>query len=134
MLLLSWIALGGGRGVVILDLLDCTEVHSVPSPMHSSAKEDASAIATRAKAAGDQGLALFSYCTWDGFERLGANIFTASKMLSSARSSSDDPTLASNHGHTITGLTTNRTALEFASGNSNTWHWYFTIFVPFITV
>ncbi|KAI6041190.1 hypothetical protein EDC04DRAFT_2601932 [Pisolithus marmoratus] len=119
--------------------------------MHLSAKEDASAIATRAKVAGDQGLALFSYCTRDGFERLGANIFTvcigcqlgqeceacswfglcligrtilddvASKMLSSARSSLDDPTLASNHGHTITGLTTNRTALEFASGNSNTW-------------
>ena len=47
MLLLSWIAPGGGRGVVMLDLLDATEVHLVPSPMHSSARKDVGTIATK---------------------------------------------------------------------------------------
>jgi hypothetical protein len=32
MLLLSWIAQGGGRGIVTLDLLNRTEVRSVSSP------------------------------------------------------------------------------------------------------
>ena len=32
MLLLSWLAPGGGRGIVALDLLNCTSVQSTPSP------------------------------------------------------------------------------------------------------
>ncbi|KAF8545921.1 hypothetical protein OG21DRAFT_1528170, partial [Imleria badia] len=51
MLLLSWIAPAGGRGSVTLDLLNCTEVHSVPSPSHPSAKEDVGTIAARAQIA-----------------------------------------------------------------------------------
>ena len=35
--LLSWIVQGDGRGVVTLDLLNCTEVCSVASPTHPSA-------------------------------------------------------------------------------------------------
>ncbi|KAF8121683.1 hypothetical protein EV363DRAFT_1560376 [Boletus edulis] len=51
MLLLSWIAPAGGRGGVMLDLLNCTEVRSVPSPSHPSAKEDVGTIAARAQIA-----------------------------------------------------------------------------------
>src|ERR1700722_19534052 len=45
MIVLSWIAPGGGRGVVTLDLLNCNEVRSVPSPGHPSAREDVGTIA-----------------------------------------------------------------------------------------
>ncbi|KAF8122008.1 hypothetical protein EV363DRAFT_1301434 [Boletus edulis] len=51
MLLLSWIAPAGGRGIVTLDLLNCTEVRSVPSLSHPSAKEDVGTIAARAQIA-----------------------------------------------------------------------------------
>ena len=47
MLLLSWIAPGGGRGLVTLDLLNCTEVRSVLSPTHPTAKDDIGTIATQ---------------------------------------------------------------------------------------
>jgi hypothetical protein len=47
MLVLSWIAPAGGRGVVTLDLLNCTEVRSVPSPTHPSAADDVGTIAAR---------------------------------------------------------------------------------------
>ena len=40
MLLLSWIAQGAGRGIVTLDLLNCTEVRSVASPTHPSSQDD----------------------------------------------------------------------------------------------
>lgn len=78
MLLLSWIAPGGGRGVVTLDLLNCTEVRSVPSPNHPSAKEDVGTIAARAQIAeGDcpplmELLCPFQLLYSDGVERLAA--------------------------------------------------------------
>jgi hypothetical protein len=78
MLLLSWIAPGGGRGVVTLDLLNCTEVRSVPSPPHSSAREDVGTIAARTQVAEGQGpdlmelLCPFQLLYTDGVERLAA--------------------------------------------------------------
>jgi len=83
MLLLSWIAQGGGRGVVTLDLLNCTEVRSVASPTHPSARDDVGTIAAKAQTAnaqaegfGELGL-LETLCPFqlfysDGVERLGA--------------------------------------------------------------
>ena len=47
MLLLSWLSTGGGRGVVALDLLNCTSVVSVPSPTHPSAREDVGTVAAK---------------------------------------------------------------------------------------
>ena len=47
MLLLSWIAPGGGRGIVTLDLLNCTEVRSVLTPMQPAAQDDVGTIAAR---------------------------------------------------------------------------------------
>ncbi|KAF8128709.1 hypothetical protein EV363DRAFT_412554 [Boletus edulis] len=78
MLLLSWIAPGGGRGVVTLDLLNCTEVRSVPSPSHPSAKEDVGTIAARAQIAEGncpplmELLCPFQLLYSDGVERLAA--------------------------------------------------------------
>jgi len=45
MLLLSWLAPGGGRGIVALDLLNCTSVQSAPSPTHPSARDDVGTMA-----------------------------------------------------------------------------------------
>lgn len=90
MLLLSWIAPGGGRGIVTLDLLNCTEVRSVPSPLHPSAREDVGTVAARAQSeegwagtsgaegTGGQGQSLmellcpFQLLYADGVERLAA--------------------------------------------------------------
>ena len=78
MLLLSWIASGGGRGVVTLDLLNCTEVRSVPSPSHPSAREDVGTIAARAQIAGGdcpplmELLCPFQLLYSDGVERMAA--------------------------------------------------------------
>ncbi|KAI9513417.1 hypothetical protein F5148DRAFT_4214 [Russula earlei] len=83
MLLLSWIAQGGGRGIVTLDLLNCTEVRSVASPTHPSARDDVGTIAAKAQTAnalaegfGELGL-METLCPFqlfysDGVERLGA--------------------------------------------------------------
>jgi hypothetical protein len=83
MLLLSWIAQGGGRGIVTLDLLNCTEVRSVASPTHPSAQDDVGTLAAKAQTAnaeaegfGELGL-LETLCPFqlfygDGVERLGA--------------------------------------------------------------
>ena len=79
-LILSWIAPGGGRGIVTLDLLNCTEVRSVPSPTHASAREDVGTIAAMAQSVtGDEeGLSLmevlcpFQLLYGDGVERLAA--------------------------------------------------------------
>ncbi|KIK92900.1 hypothetical protein PAXRUDRAFT_549188 [Paxillus rubicundulus Ve08.2h10] len=77
-LLLSWIAPGGGRGVVTLDLLNCTEVRSVPSPTHPSAKEDVGTIAALAQIAEGNSAPLmdvlcpFQLLYGDGVERLAA--------------------------------------------------------------
>ncbi|TFK53121.1 hypothetical protein OE88DRAFT_1807017 [Heliocybe sulcata] len=88
MLLLSWIATGGGRGVVTLDLLNCTEVRSVPTPMHPSAKDDVGTVAAKMQSEeanmneGESGqigetglvetLCPFQLLYSDGIERLGA--------------------------------------------------------------
>ena len=86
MLLLSWIAQGGGRGIVTLDLLNCTEVRSVPSPTHPTGQDDVGTIAARMQSAdaeadgggqlGEMGLremlCPFQLLYGDGVERLGA--------------------------------------------------------------
>jgi hypothetical protein len=83
MLLLSWIAQGGGRGIVTLDLLNCTEVRSVASPTHPSAQDDVGTIAAKAQTANAQAegfgelglmetLCPFQLFYSDGVERLGA--------------------------------------------------------------
>lgn len=82
MLLLSWIASGGGRGIVTLDLLNCTEVRSVPSPTHPSAKDDIGTIAAQTQSDNADGqlgemalmetLCPFQLLYSDGVERLGA--------------------------------------------------------------
>jgi hypothetical protein len=82
MLLLSWLSAGGGRGIVALDLLNCTSVASVPSPTHPSAREDVGTIAARlqvegARRDGGDDVALmdtlvpFHMIYGDGVERLG---------------------------------------------------------------
>ena len=83
MLLLSWIAQGGGRGIVTLDLLNCTEVRSVASPTHPSAQDDVGTIAAKVQTANAQAegfgelglmetLCPFQLFYSDGVERLGA--------------------------------------------------------------
>lgn len=79
---MSWIAPGGGRGVVTLDLVNCNEVRSVPSPSHPSARDDIGTIAARLQM--DQQpvgegewdlvemLCPFQLLYTDGIERLGA--------------------------------------------------------------
>ena len=81
-LLLTWLAPGGGRGVVTLDLVNCNEVRSVPSPSHISARDDIGTIAARLQM--DEGgrgaghydllemLCPFQLLYSDGVERLGA--------------------------------------------------------------
>lgn len=85
MLLLSWVAVGGGRGIVTLDLLNCTEVRSVPSPTHPSAREDIGTVAALTQSGeadknndelGEMAL-METLCPFqllysDGVERLGA--------------------------------------------------------------
>jgi hypothetical protein len=85
MIVLSWIAPGGGRGVVTLDLLNCNEVRSVPSPGHPSAREDVGTIAAMELDASEEGpggrrgrtrlmevLCPFQLLYADGVERLAA--------------------------------------------------------------
>jgi hypothetical protein len=54
MLLLFWIALGGDRKIT-LDLLKHTEMRSVPSRTHWSAREDAGTVAALAQSDGRSG-------------------------------------------------------------------------------
>ncbi|KAI9510652.1 hypothetical protein F5148DRAFT_1177465 [Russula earlei] len=83
MLLLSWIAQGGGHGIVTLDLLNCTEVRSVASPTHPSARDDVGTTAAKAQTANTQAesfgelglmetLCPFQLFYSNGVERLGA--------------------------------------------------------------
>jgi hypothetical protein len=78
MLLLSWLAPGGGRGIVALDLLNCTSVQSTPSPTHPSARDDVGTIAARQQSGEAAGLPLmdilvpFQMLYADGVERLAA--------------------------------------------------------------
>lgn len=88
-LLLSWLAPGGGRGVVTLDLINCMEVRSVPSPSHPNSRDDIGTVAARTQveaaqrgeriggmAEGDwdlvEMLCPFQLLYSDGVERLGA--------------------------------------------------------------
>ncbi len=86
MLLLTWIAPTGGRGIVTLDLLNCLEVQSVPSPTHPLSRDDLGTIAAKRQSEnaerGGQGvspgdLGLYETLTplhlvySDGTERLG---------------------------------------------------------------
>ncbi|KAF8639219.1 hypothetical protein AX17_001704 [Amanita inopinata Kibby_2008] len=78
MLLLSWLAPGGGRGIVALDLLNCTSVQSTPSPTHPSARDDVGTVAARLQSSERDGQPLmdmlvpFQMLYADGVERLAA--------------------------------------------------------------
>ncbi|KAG8896916.1 hypothetical protein FRC01_011561, partial [Tulasnella sp. 417] len=77
-LVLSWIAPAGGRGVITLDLTNCTEVHIARSPSHHAARNDISSIAAReqSNAPGSDNivdlLCPFQLIYGDGVERLAA--------------------------------------------------------------
>lgn len=76
MLLLSWLAPGGGRGIVALDLLNCTSVQSTPSPTHPSARDDVGTVAAHLQSSESGGQPLadmlvpFQMLYTDGIERL----------------------------------------------------------------
>ncbi|KAJ7747892.1 hypothetical protein DFH07DRAFT_942325 [Mycena maculata] len=80
LLLLSWLAPGGGRGLVGLDLVHCTAVQSMPSPGHPGARDDVGSIAARVQSdSGEPGvdtlvdlLVPFQMVYEDGVERLAA--------------------------------------------------------------
>jgi hypothetical protein len=77
MLLLSWMATGGGRGIVALDLLNCTNVQSAPSPTHPTAADDVGTIAAFSQHTADGQflsdiLMPFQMLYADGVERLAA--------------------------------------------------------------
>jgi hypothetical protein len=86
MLILSWISPGGGRGVVSLDLLNCTSVISAPSPTHSSAQDDVGTIAARLQSAERGGQPLvdmlvpFHLLYGDSVERVGEESTGKAKM------------------------------------------------------
>ncbi|KAG8795280.1 hypothetical protein FRC17_008153, partial [Serendipita sp. 399] len=75
---LTWVEAGGGKAIIGLDLLNCHEVRSVPSPSHTSAWDDIGNVAARAQAL-EEGpdsrigeLCPFQMLYEDGVERLGA--------------------------------------------------------------
>ncbi|KAJ7092830.1 hypothetical protein B0H15DRAFT_1020893 [Mycena belliarum] len=80
LLLLSWIAPGGGRGIVGLDLLNCTTVQSTSSASHPNSQDDVGSIAARLQSEpGEPGvdtlvdlLVLFHMVYEDGVERPAA--------------------------------------------------------------
>lgn len=61
MLLSPWIAQGGGRRVMTLDLLNCTKVCSVVLPTHPSAQDHIGTIAMKVQMAN-------AYCRWKTLE------------------------------------------------------------------
>jgi hypothetical protein len=76
---LTWVEAGGGKAIISLDLLNCHEVRSVPSPNHASAWDDIGNVAVRAQALDEGGapggieeLCPFQMMYEDGVERLGA--------------------------------------------------------------
>lgn len=77
-LLLSWLAPGGGRGIVALDLLNCTSVQSAPSLTHPTSRDDVGTIAARQQNYELSGMPLlemlvpFHMMYADGVERLAA--------------------------------------------------------------
>ncbi|KAG9074600.1 hypothetical protein FRC06_010590, partial [Ceratobasidium sp. 370] len=73
-LILTWIAPTGGRGVVTLDLVNCTEVRSAPSPSHPSARDDVGSVAARLQSPElAETLCPFQLLYADGVERLGTD-------------------------------------------------------------
>ena len=76
MLLLSWLAPGGGRGIVALDLLNCTKAQSAYSPMHP--RDDVGTLAASQQTNDGNGQSLmdtlvpFQMLYADGMERLAA--------------------------------------------------------------
>ena len=78
MLLLSWLAPGGGRGIVALDLLNCTKAQSAYSPLHPLARDDVGTLAARQQTNDRDGQSLmdtlvpFQMLYADGVERLAA--------------------------------------------------------------
>ncbi|KAG9119967.1 hypothetical protein FRC07_004758, partial [Ceratobasidium sp. 392] len=73
-LILTWIAPTGGRGVVTLDLVNCTEVRSAPSPSHPSARDDVGSVAARLQSLElAETLCPFQLLYTDGVERLGTD-------------------------------------------------------------
>ncbi|KAG8743304.1 hypothetical protein FRC10_012267 [Ceratobasidium sp. 414] len=73
-LILTWIAPAGGRGVVTLDLVNCTEVRSAPSPSHPSARDDVGSVAARLQSIElAETLCPFQLLYADGVERLGTD-------------------------------------------------------------
>ncbi|KAG8707385.1 hypothetical protein FRC09_001859, partial [Ceratobasidium sp. 395] len=74
LLILTWIAPTGGRGVVTLDLVNCTEVRSAPSPSHPSARDDVGSVAARLQSPElAETLCPFQLLYADGVERLGTD-------------------------------------------------------------
>ncbi|KIO18845.1 hypothetical protein M407DRAFT_31494 [Tulasnella calospora MUT 4182] len=84
-LILRWFEKEVGRGVVALDLLNCTELRSVPSPRHPAARKDLGSVIARQQSDGNQPgstaengepiadvLCPFQLIYGDGVERLGA--------------------------------------------------------------
>jgi hypothetical protein len=67
---------GGGRGIVALNLLNCTSVQLVPSPAHLLARDDVGTIAARQQSAEPNALLLvdmllpFHMMYADGVEKL----------------------------------------------------------------
>ncbi|KAF4603193.1 hypothetical protein EYR38_003603 [Pleurotus pulmonarius] len=78
MLLLSWLAPGGGRGIVAVDLLNCTNVQPVLTPTHPTARDDVGTIAAMRQSNEPDGQPLmdilvpFHMLYADGVERLAA--------------------------------------------------------------
>ncbi|KAG5645171.1 hypothetical protein DXG03_006795 [Asterophora parasitica] len=78
LLLLSWLSPGGGRGIVALDLLNCTSVQSAPSPTHPSSRDDIGTMAARSQSVERDRQRLmdilvpFHMLYADGVERLAA--------------------------------------------------------------
>ncbi|KAG8891851.1 hypothetical protein FRC01_014485 [Tulasnella sp. 417] len=83
-LILRWFEKEVGRGIVALDLLNCTELRSVPSPRHPAARKDLGSVIARQQSDGKQPgstadngepiadvLCPFQLIYGDGVERLG---------------------------------------------------------------
>jgi hypothetical protein len=75
-MLLLWLAPGGGRGIVALDLLNCTKVQSAYSPLHPLARDDVLAASQQTNDRDGQSLmdtlVPFQILYADGVERLAA--------------------------------------------------------------
>ncbi|KAG8726449.1 hypothetical protein FRC10_007117 [Ceratobasidium sp. 414] len=73
-LTLMWIELAGGRGVVTLDLVNCTGVRSAPPPSHPSARDDVGRVAARLQSLElAETLCAFQLLYADGVEWLGTD-------------------------------------------------------------